>query len=170
MTRVLVVDDHMVIRKGIQSILRAWPEWEISGEAANGEEAVQLTKDLKPEIVLMDMSMPGMGGIEATRLIRKVHPAAKVLLFTLHDSLEFVEAALRAGARGFAFVFCCFLVCCDITRAPRRAGARAYLLKSDTEGELVRALNVVAAKGFYTSPSFDADRVKTILEDLNLAV
>ncbi|HEY6127124.1 MAG TPA: response regulator transcription factor [Candidatus Acidoferrum sp.] len=145
MTRVLVVDDHMVIRKGIQSILRAWPEWEISGEAANGEEAVQLTKDLKPEIVLMDMSMPGMGGIEATRLIRKVHPAAKVLLFTLHDSLEFVEAALRAGARG-------------------------YLLKSDTEGELVRALNVVAANGFYTSPSFDADRVKTILEDLNLAV
>jgi DNA-binding NarL/FixJ family response regulator len=135
----------MVIRKGIQSILRAWPEWEISGEAANGEEAVQLTKDLKPEIVLMDMSMPGMGGIEATRLIRKVHPAAKVLLFTLHDSLEFVEAALRAGARG-------------------------YLLKSDTEGELVRALNVVAANGFYTSPSFDADRVKTILEDLNLAV
>src|ERR1051326_6491432 len=121
MTRVLVVDDHMVIRKGIQSILRAWPEWEISGEAANGEEAVQLTKDLKPEIVLMDMSMPGMGGIEATRLIRKVHPAAKVLLFPLHDSLEFVEAALRAGARG-------------------------YLLKSDTEGELVRALNVVAAR------------------------
>src|ERR1043166_750619 len=145
MTRVLVVDDHMVIRKGIQSILRAWPEWEISGEAANGEEAVQLTKDLKPEIVLMDMSMPGMGGIEATRLIRKVHPAAKVLLFTLHDSLEFVEAALRAGARG-------------------------YQLKSDTEGELVREINVVAANGFYTSPSFDADRVKTILEDLNLAV
>lgn len=145
MTRVLVVDDHTVIRKGIQSILRAWPEWQISGEAANGEEAVQLTKDLKPEIVLMDMSMPGMGGIEATRLIRKVCPAAKVLLFTLHDSLEFVEAALRAGARG-------------------------YLLKSDTEGELVRALNVVAANGFYTSPSFDADRVKTILEDLNLAV
>jgi DNA-binding NarL/FixJ family response regulator len=61
MQRILVVDDHAVIRKGIQSILGAWPEWQVSGEAANGEEAVRLTKDLKPDIVLMDISMPGNG-------------------------------------------------------------------------------------------------------------
>jgi DNA-binding NarL/FixJ family response regulator len=97
MKRVLVVDDHAAIRRGIQSILGAWPEWQVSGEAANGEEAVQLTKDLKPDIVLMDISMPGMGGLEATRAIRKICPDAKVLL-TLHDSLEWVETALRDGS------------------------------------------------------------------------
>ena len=144
MNRVLVVDDHTVIRRGIQSILRAWPEWQISGEAANGEEAVRLTQDLKPDIVLMDISMPVMGGLEATRAIRKISPETKVLLLTLHDSLEWVESALQAGARG-------------------------YLLKSDTEGELIRALNVVADNGIYASPSLDADRVKKIIIEMGAA-
>ena len=145
MQRVLVVDDHAVIRKGIQSILDAWQEWQVSGEAANGEEAVQLTKDLKPDIVLMDISMPRMGGLEATRAIRKLSPDAKVLLLTLHDSLEWVETALHAGARG-------------------------YLLKSDTEGELMRALKVVAGNGIYASPSLDPDRVNRIAMQLGLIV
>jgi DNA-binding NarL/FixJ family response regulator len=145
MTRVLVVDDHTVIRRGIQSILGAWPEWEVSGEAADGEEAIRLTKDLRPDIVLMDISMPGMNGLEATRVIRRVCPEAKVLLLTLHDSLEWVETALQAGARG-------------------------YLLKSDTEGELIRALNVVAGNGIYASPSLDADRVKKIISELGSTV
>jgi len=141
MNRVLVVDDHTVIRRGIQSILRAWPEWQISGEAANGEEAIRLTRDLKPDIVLMDISMPVMGGLEATRAICKMYPETKVLLLTLHDSLEWVESALQAGARG-------------------------YLLKSDTEGELIRALNVVAGNGIYASPSLDAERVKKIIVEM----
>lgn len=145
MQRILVVDDHAVIRKGIQSILGAWPEWQVSGEAANGEDAVQLTKDLKPDIVLMDISMPGMGGLEATRAIRKACPGAKVLLLTLHDSMEWVETALRAGARG-------------------------YLLKSDTEGELMRALKVVAGNGIYASPSLDPDRVNRIVVQLGLII
>ena len=141
MNRVLVVDDHTVIRRGIQSILRAWPEWQISGEAANGEEAIRLTRDLRPDIVLMDISMPVMGGLEATRAICKLYPETKVLLLTLHDSLEWVESALQAGARG-------------------------YLLKSDTEGELIRALNVVAGNGIYASPSLDAERVKKIIVEM----
>lgn len=144
MNRVLVVDDHTVIRRGIQNILRAWPEWEISGEAASGEEAVELTKELKPDIVLMDISMPGMGGLEATKLIRKIYPQAKILMLTLHDSPEWAEMALRAGARG-------------------------YVLKSDSEGELLRALKVVAADGVYTSPSLDADRVKKIMGEMGMA-
>jgi DNA-binding NarL/FixJ family response regulator len=125
--------------------LRAWPEWQISGEAANGEEAIQLTKELKPDIVLMDISMPGLGGLEATRANREVCPDAKVLLLTLHDSLEWVETALHAGARG-------------------------YLLKSDTEGELMRALKVVAGNGIYASPSLDPDRVNRIIVQLGLIV
>jgi DNA-binding NarL/FixJ family response regulator len=143
MNRVLVVDDHTVIRRGIQSILRAWPEWEVSGEAASGEEAVEMTGNLKPDVVLMDISMPGMGGLEATKLIRQLYPQAKVLLLTLHDSPEWAETALRAGARG-------------------------YLLKSDSEGELLKALNVVVANGVYASPSLNVDRVKKIINEMGL--
>jgi DNA-binding NarL/FixJ family response regulator len=144
MNRVLVVDDHTVIRRGIQSILRAWPEWEVSGEAASGEEAVEMTGNLKPDVVLMDISMPGMGGLEATKLIRQLYPQAKVLLLTLHDSPQWAETALRAGARG-------------------------YLLKSDSEGELLKALNVVVANGVYASPSLNADRVKKIISEIGFA-
>jgi DNA-binding NarL/FixJ family response regulator len=144
MNRVLVVDDHTVIRRGIQSILRAWPEWEVSGEASSGEEAIELTKELKPDIVLMDISMPGMGGLEATRLIRKICPQTKILLLTLYDSPEWAETALRAGARG-------------------------YVLKSDSEAELLTALKVVAANGVYASPSLDANRVKKVIGEIGLS-
>jgi DNA-binding NarL/FixJ family response regulator len=145
MNRVLVVDDHTVIRRGIQSILRAWPEWEISGEASSGEEAIELTKELEPDIVLMDISMPGMGGLEATKSIRKYCPRTKVLLLTLYDSPEWAETALRAGARG-------------------------YVLKSDSEGELLKALHIVAANGVYASPSLSEDRVKKIISEMDLTV
>ncbi len=133
-----MVDDHALLRKGIQTILGAWPEWEVVGEAGNGQEAVQLAKELLPDIVLMDISMPGMGGLEATRVIRRASPDTKVLLLTLHNSIELVETALRAGARG-------------------------YLLKSDSEGELVRALRVVAENGIYISPGLEMDQVRRIV-------
>ena len=116
----------------------AWPEWEVVGEAGNGQEAVQLTKELLPDIVLMDIPMPGMGGLEATRVIRRASPDTKVLLLTLHNSIELVETALRAGARG-------------------------YLLKSDSEGELVRALRVVAENAIYISPGLEMDQVRRIV-------
>jgi len=144
MQRILLVDDHAVIRKGIQHFGRL-ARVAVCGEVANGEEVVRLTKDLKPDIVLMDISVPGMGGLEATRAIRKICPDAKVLMLTLHDALEWVETALNAGARG-------------------------YLLKSDTEGELMRALKVVMANGIYASPCLHADRVNRIAVELGLVV
>lgn len=143
MKRVLIVDDHAIIRRGVRSILRVMPEWEVSGEAATGEEAIRLTNELNPDVVLMDISMPGMGGLEATRVIRRTKPETKILLLTLHDSLEWVETALNAGARG-------------------------YLLKSDTESELPHALEVLAEDGIYTSPSLDRARIRKIINTLHL--
>jgi DNA-binding NarL/FixJ family response regulator len=143
MNRVLVVDDHAVLRRGIQCIVRAWPGWEIAGEASSGEEAVRLNSLLKPDIILMDISMPGIGGLEATKLICQQQPEAKILLLTLHDSIEWVRTAFQAGARG-------------------------YLLKSDTEAELMRALETVAANRVYASPRLDSARIKSIVNDLGL--
>jgi DNA-binding NarL/FixJ family response regulator len=145
MNRVLVVDDHAVLRRGIQSIVRAWPEWEVAGEASSGEEAVTLNSQLKPDIILMDISMPGIGGLEATRIICRQQPTARILLLTLHDSIEWVRSAFEAGARG-------------------------YLLKSDTEAELIRALEAVAANKIYASPRLDSTRVKSIVSELRLNV
>jgi DNA-binding NarL/FixJ family response regulator len=135
MPRVLVVDDHAVIRRGVQGILSTYPEWDLCGEADNGQDAIRLAGELAPEIVIMDVSMPGMNGLEATRIIHDVLPETKVLLLTLHSSSEFVRSAFRAGARG-------------------------YVLKSDAENELLRALNVVIGEGTYVSPAIDARAVK----------
>ena len=119
----------------------AFPEWELCGEAESGHEGVRLAEAVKPEIVIMDVSMPGMNGLEATRIIRNVLPDTKILLLTLHSSVELVRSAFRAGARG-------------------------YVLKSDAEGELIRALNVLAGDGTYVSPGIDQQIAqKAILEE-----
>ncbi len=86
MSRVLVVDDHAVIRRGVQGILCAYPEWELCGEAENGQEAIKLAELLKPEIIIMDVSMPVLNGLEATRNINELLPNTRNLLLTLHTS------------------------------------------------------------------------------------
>jgi DNA-binding NarL/FixJ family response regulator len=140
MPRVIVVDDHAVIRRGVQGILSAFPEWELCGEAENGQEGVKLAETVRPEIIIMDVSMPGLNGLEATRIIHNILPDTKILLLTLHSSTELVRTAFRAGARG-------------------------YVLKSDAEHELVRALNVLAGNGTYVSPGIDQHLAqKAILE------
>jgi DNA-binding NarL/FixJ family response regulator len=140
MPKVIVVDDHAVIRRGVQGILSAFPEWELCGEAENGQEGVKLAETVRPEIIIMDVSMPGLNGLEATRIIHNMLPDTKILLLTLHSSTELVRSAFRAGARG-------------------------YVLKSDAEHELVRALNVLAGDGTYVSPGIDQHLAqKAILE------
>src|ERR1700675_2375585 len=140
MPRVIVVDDHAVIRRGVQGILHAFPEWELCGEAENGQEAVRLAETLKPEIIIMDVSMPGLNGLEATRIIRNILPNTNILLLTLHSSTELVRSAFRAGARG-------------------------YVLNSDAEHELVRALNVLAGDGTYVSPAIDGHAVQKLMQE-----
>lgn len=99
--RVLIVDDHPVTRDGLRSALSTSDEIEIVGEATNGPDAVKAAKDLDPDIVFMDVRMPGMNGIEATKAIREHDPNAKVILFTVEESQASVGDAIRAGVSGY---------------------------------------------------------------------
>lgn len=141
MPRVLIVDDHAFIRRGVQTILHPFPEWELCGEADNGNDAIRMAEELKPDVIIMDLSMPGLNGIEATRAIRKTQPGVKIVLLTLHESAELVRSAFRAGARG-------------------------YLLKTDAEQELVKALVVVVGEGAYISPKIDNVVTKSVIGEM----
>ena len=136
--KVLIVDDHAFIRRGVQGILQAHPEWQLCGEADNGKDAVRMAQELNPEAIVMDVSMPGLNGVEATRAIRKTNANVKILLLTLHESSELVRTAFQAGING-------------------------YLLKTDAEQELVQALNVVIAQGTYVSPRIDPAVAKELI-------
>jgi len=99
--RVLVVDDHIIVRDGICALLALAGDIEVVGEASNGDEALKMVKELKPNMVLMDMAMPIMGGLEATRRICKEFPTTKVLVLTQYDDKEYVFPVIEAGASGF---------------------------------------------------------------------
>jgi DNA-binding NarL/FixJ family response regulator len=99
--RVLVVDDHTIVRDGICSLLGLTPDIEVIGEAANGKEALEVLRKLMPDVVLMDLAMPVMGGLEATRRINKEFPRVKVLALTQYDDREYVFPIIEAGAHGF---------------------------------------------------------------------
>lgn len=101
-TRILLVDDHQVVRRGVAGLVRdAYPDWEVCGEASTGREAVAAVASLKPDIVVMDISMPDMNGFEATREILKSNPATEVLILSMHESEQMVHDVLSAGARGY---------------------------------------------------------------------
>ena len=137
MPKVLIVDDHAFIRRGVQGILKAFPEWQLCGEADNGNDAVRMAHEIKPDAIVMDVSMPGLNGVEATRAIRKDDRAVKIVLLTLHESSELVRNAFQAGVNG-------------------------YLLKTDAEQELVHALHAVLEQGNYVSPRIDPNVAKEV--------
>ena len=99
--RILIVDDHEVVRQGIRTILRARPQWEVCGEAVNGRDDIAKAQDLDPDVIIMDITMPEMSGIEATREITKLKLRAGVLVFTMHESKDLAATVKDAGARGF---------------------------------------------------------------------
>jgi len=99
--KILIVDDHEVVRDGLRNILLSLDNISIAGEAGNGEDAIKLYNSVKPDLVIMDISMPGMNGIEATRIIKEKDPDAKILILTMHDNQEYLNQIIRSGAKGF---------------------------------------------------------------------
>ncbi len=100
-TRVLIVDDHEIFRRGLRSLLESRGEFDIAGEAINGLEAIDKAKELQPDIIVMDVSMPQMDGLQAARLIRNERPDAKIIILSQHDSAQMLSAALEAGASAY---------------------------------------------------------------------
>jgi len=99
--RILIVDDHEVVRRGLHALLGTQAGWEVVGEATNGPDAVKKVNQVAPDVVIMDITMPVMSGLDATRLIVDTAPRTKVLIFTMHDSEQMMQTALEAGARGY---------------------------------------------------------------------
>jgi DNA-binding NarL/FixJ family response regulator len=127
--RILIADDHEVVRQGIRAILQARPEWDICGEAVNGREAISLAKELRPDVVIMDITMPHMSGLEASLEIVKLQLPSRVLIFTMHESKSLAPSVRKAGAHG-------------------------YVVKSRAARDLIDALERLLAGGtFFDNPS-----------------
>src|ERR1700694_2695290 len=103
--RILVADDHELVRRGIRELLRARRGWTVIGEAANGREAVEKANKLKPDVAIVDISMPELDGLQATRQIREAIPNTEVVVLTMHESDQMVRRVLDAGALGYALKF-----------------------------------------------------------------
>jgi two-component system, NarL family, invasion response regulator UvrY len=100
-TTIVLVDDHTVVRAGVRRLLEQEPLFEVIGEAESGEKAYQIFGELKPDVVVMDLSMPGMGGLESIRRILMRHEKAKILVLSMHEDLSFANQALKLGAKGY---------------------------------------------------------------------
>jgi DNA-binding NarL/FixJ family response regulator len=125
--RILLADDHEVVRQGLRTILKARPEWEIIGEAENGQQAIDSVRDLKPDVVILDITMPIMSGLEATQSICNLRLGTHVLIFTMHDSKSLIKAVRKAGADG-------------------------YVLKSRAARDLIRAVEAMLGGGTFFGP------------------
>ena len=134
--KILIADDHGVVRKGLRLLLEQYPELEVVGEAANGREAVQKAADLKPNILILDVAMPLLNGIEAAEQIRKTNSELGIIMLTMHADEGYVLRALNAGVKG-------------------------YLLKESAEEDLLRAVRAVAQNKPFFSPAI----TQTMLED-----
>ena len=134
--RILLVDDHRVVRVGLKALIDAEPDLRVVGEAGNGVEGVEKTRTLQPDVVVMDISMPEMDGLEATRRIRQENPAAQVLILTVHAQERYLFPVLKAGAAG-------------------------YVLKSTVDTELLDAIRSVARGDAFLYPS----ATRMLLED-----
>lgn len=125
--RILIADDHGMIRQGLRAVIEAHGDWQLCGEADNGRQAVELARELKPNLVVLDLSMPELNGLDATRKIRAALPRTQVLILTMHDSDSLAQEVLAAGARG-------------------------YVLKNDAPELLPKAIEALAAGRMFFTP------------------
>jgi DNA-binding NarL/FixJ family response regulator len=127
--RILIVDDHEIVREGIRTLLnRSRPEWDVVGEAINGKLAIEAVKDLKPDVVILDVTMPVMSGLEAAPRIIALNTGARILIFTMHQSETFVAEVRSTGAQG-------------------------YVVKSQASRDLILAIDALLAGGTFFSPT-----------------
>lgn len=126
---ILLADDHVLLRKGLKNIIEKVADLKIVGEAGDGLELLQLLKKLTPHLIILDISMPHLRGLEAIREIKAIHPAVKVLMLTMHNDREYLHEAISAGAQG-------------------------YLLKEDADTELFSAIQAIRHGKIYLSPFF----------------
>src|SRR5688572_22017408 len=134
--RIVIVDDHSVVRRGVRALLESQPGWEVVAEAETGREAVEVVTRLQPDIVIIDLSLPELNGLDATRQIVKESPRTQVLMLTMHHSEELVRDVLQAGARG-------------------------YVLKSDADASLISAVDSLRQH----KPFLTANVAEFVLDD-----
>jgi DNA-binding NarL/FixJ family response regulator len=125
--RILVADDHDILRRGVRHLLSSRPDWQICAEARTGREAVLLCEEHKPDVAILDISMPELNGLEATRRIRKQSPLTSIIILSLHFSDELVKEVVEAGARG-------------------------YVMKADTDRDLMNAVEAIANQRTFFTP------------------
>ena len=134
--KILVADDHEVVRQGIRMILEARPDWEICGEAENGQEAIRLASELRPDVIIMDITMPVMSGLDAARELSKLQLPSRVLIFTMHESKSLDSSVRKVGADG-------------------------YVVKSRASRDLIEALERLLSGGtFFNDASSSAEKGK----------
>ena len=136
--KILIADDHAILRAGLAALIQKLPGVESVHEAGNGREALKLVRDLEPDLVLMDITMPELNGLEAAERVHSAHPATRVIILSMHTKEEFVAQALKAGASG-------------------------YLLKDAAFSELELAIKTVSAGQFYLSPAISRQVVDSFL-------
>lgn len=127
MLRVLIADDHDIVRRGVRDVISSQPGWEVCAETANGSEILDLALETRPSVAVIDVSLPGLNGVAATKRLKQALPGVEVLLFTVHDDEGTISGGLAAGARG-------------------------YLLKTDGDEQLVAAISALGAHRSYFSP------------------